>query len=124
MADRSTSQFGIDPALLSGKGWDLAVRRVLVDVKSDFVYAPHLSSVFKNAKEDLIKEVKADLKNGRFSPGTPITIEVPKSARMQVVPPGSRGPTFSRPGSILLPKDRLVYQYLADMAAPYRRKEN
>jgi hypothetical protein len=38
---------------------------------------------------------------------------------MRVVVPSRRGgPPFSRPGSILLPRDRLFYQALADQAAP------
>lgn len=38
---------------------------------------------------------------------------------MRVIVPSKRlGPNFSRPGSILLPTDRLLYQALADQAAP------
>ena len=37
---------------------------------------------------------------------------------MPTLPASGRGPSFSRPGSILLPKDRLLYQALADAAAP------
>ena len=123
MADRqSTNRFGIDPAILKTVDWGLARRRVLVDVRSDFIYAPHLSNVFRHASAELIVEVKSELNSGRFAPAPPIAIEVPKSSRMQVVPRGSRGPTFSRPGGILLPKDRLLYQALADQAAPLVEK--
>jgi len=119
MANRqSSNRFGIDQAILKTIDWNLASRRVLVDVRSDFIYAPHLSNVFRHASADLIEEVKSELNSGRFAPAPPITIDVPKSSRMQVVPRGSRGPTFSRPGGILLPKDRLLYQALADEAAP------
>ena len=120
MADRqSTNRFGIDPAVLGQLDWALAKNRILADIRSDFIYAPHISNVFRHAADDLIAEVASELKSGRYGPGAPITIDVPKSARMHVVPQGSRGPTFSRPGSILLPKDRLVYQMLADQAAPF-----
>src|SRR6266852_1053344 len=123
MANRqSTNRFGIDQTILNTMEWDLAIRRVLVDVRSDFIYAPHLSNVFRHASTELIGEVKSELSSGRFAPAPPITIEVPKSSRMHVVPRGSRGPTFSRPGGILLPKDRLLYQALADQAAPLVEK--
>jgi hypothetical protein len=115
---RTTNEFGIDPVALKSLDWPLAANRVLADVRSDFIYAPHISSVFRHAADDLTTMVAAELKSGRFAPGRPITIEVPKSSRMQVVPRGSRGPSFSRPGSILFPKDRLLYQVLADNAAP------
>jgi hypothetical protein len=123
MANRqSTNRFGIDPAILKTIDWELADRRVLVDVRSDFIYAPHLSSVFRHASAALIEEVKSELDSGRFAPALPITIEVPKSSRMQMAPVGSRGPTFSRAGGILLPKDRLLYQALGDQAAPLIEK--
>lgn len=119
MANRqSTNRFGIDPSILGTISWKLACRRVLVDVRSDFIYAPHLSNVFRHASTELIAEVSSELKSGRYAPTPPIAIDVPKSSRMQVMPRGGRGPTFSRPGGILLPKDRLVYQALADQAAP------
>jgi Reverse transcriptase (RNA-dependent DNA polymerase) len=115
---RSTNEFGIDAVALNSLDWPLAANRVLADVRSDFIYAPHISNIFRHAANDLITMVATELKSGRFAPSRPITIEVPKSSRMQAVPRGSRGPSFSRPGSILLPKDRLLYQVLADNAAP------
>jgi hypothetical protein len=49
----------------------------------------------------------------------PLTIEVAKSFRIRIAASSKRlGPSFSRPGSILLPHDRLLYQALADQAAP------
>ncbi len=63
--------------------------------------------------------MKSELKGGQYKPDLPLTIEVPKSNRMRVsVQPQRPGPAYSRPGSILLPKDRLLYQLLADKAAP------
>jgi hypothetical protein len=67
----------------------------------------------------LVKGLTAELKAGTYSPGMPLTIEVPKSFRIGVATQIKRlGPNFSRPGSILLPRDRLFYQALADQAAP------
>jgi hypothetical protein len=60
MADRqSTNRFGIDSAELKPLRWNLATSRVLVDVRSDFIYAPHISNVFRHAAEPLIEEVRS-----------------------------------------------------------------
>jgi hypothetical protein len=68
---------------------------------------------------DLISALKRELRSGNFSPGVPLTMEVPKSFRIRVAVQSKRfGPNYSRPGSILLPRDRLLYQCLADQAAP------
>jgi hypothetical protein len=111
--------FGLDSAMMPKIDWDLALSRISHDLRSDFIYAPHLGFIYAKAGEELIKEVKGALSNGQYSPGVPKTIEVPKSYRIRVaVNPGRLGPSFSRPGSILLPHDRLLYQILADQAAP------
>ena len=99
--------------------WDLALKRVTHDLRSDFIYAPHLSYIYNRAGDQLIGLLKQELSSGAFSPGVPLTIEVPKSFRIRVAVQSKRlGPSFSRPGSILLPRDRLFYQALADQAAP------
>jgi hypothetical protein len=119
MADiKAGEPFGIDGKALSAIDWELALSRVSHDLRSDFIYAPHLAFIYSKAGNELIDELKANLKDGTFSPGVPLTIEVPKSFRIRVAVSAKRlGPTFSRPGSILLPKDRLFYQALADQAA-------
>ena len=116
---KASTPFGIDPALLSNFDWTLALKRIVRDLRSDFVYAPHLALIYNKAGDDLAAQLKTDLKGGAFAPGVPITIEVPKSFRVRVARPSKRlGPNFSRPGSILLPSDRLLYQVLADQAGP------
>ena len=98
MADkRSTNEFGIDAVALNSLNWDLAAKRVLVDIRSDFIYAPHISNVFHHAADDLTTAVTTELKSGRFAPNRPVTIEVPKSSRMQVLPPGVAGRVFHAP---------------------------
>jgi hypothetical protein len=120
MADiKSGESFGIDESSAKHIDWNLALKRVVHDLRSDFIYAPHLAFIYSKAGDELIGQLKADLKAGAFSPNVPVTIEVPKSFRIRVAVNSKRlGPTFSRPGSILLPKDRLFYQALADQAAP------
>lgn len=120
MANLKLSEaFGLDPTILSAIDWPLALARIKHDLKSDFIYAPHIGFIYRKAGEELIAQVKDDLKKGGFNPGMPITIEVPKSFRIRVAVSSKRlGPSFYRPGSILLPRDRLLYQALADQAAP------
>ena len=110
--------FGLDQKFLGELDWDLAISRIVQDVRSDFIYAPHLSLIFSKAAAELKGLLISELKDGQFMPGLPITMEVPKSFRMQVAVASKRfGPSYSRPGSILLPKDRLLYQAFADQAA-------
>ena len=109
--------FGLDSTLVGKVNWQLSLDRVLNDLKSDFIYAPHFAFIFRKAGDELIQNLKNELKGGKFNPGLPITIEVPKSYRMRVAVSSKRlGPSFSRPGSILVPNDRLFYQMLADQA--------
>ena len=116
---KAGQSFGLDAAMISTIDWNLALKRILHDVRSDFIYAPHLSFIYRKAGAALIALLKKELKAGTFNASVPLTIEVPKSYRMRVVAPAKRlGPSFSRPGSILLPHDRLLYQALADYAAP------
>lgn len=111
--------FGLDSSLLSQIDWKLSLSRVTHDLRSDFVYAPHLAYIYHRAGDRLIAELQKQLKDGKFAPGLPVTIEVPKSYRVKVNVQSKRlGPSFSRPGSILLPLDRMLYQALADHAAP------
>lgn len=116
--------FGLDGAVMAKIDWQLALKRISHDLRSDFIYAPHIGFIYAKAGDELIQEVRAALSKGAYSPGVPITIEVPKSFRIQVaVNPVRLGPSFSRPGSILLPHDRLLYQILADQAAPIVQKK-
>lgn len=118
MSKKNKQAFGIDPAVLAQFDWSLARDRVINDMKSDFIYAPHIGRIFRSGFNRLKDTVEKELKNGEFSPSLPITIDVPKSTRMRALSLQRLGPTFSRPGSILMPKDRLLYQILADSAAP------
>lgn len=111
--------FGLDPEWIKKIDWQLALKRVTQDLRSDFVYAPHLGFLYAKVGDQLAAQVMKELEDGKFSPGVPMTIEVPKTFRIQVAVPSKRlGPSYSRPGSILMPKDRLLYQALADQAAP------
>jgi hypothetical protein len=111
--------FGMDRAMLQSIDWTLALKRVTHDLRTDFIYAPHLGFIYNRSGTQLISDLTNQLNAGRYTNGLPLTIEVPKSFRIRVAGPvGRLGPAFSRPGSILLPYDRLFYQALADQAAP------
>jgi len=115
MADVKLGEpFGMEAGALSNIDFDLSIKRILSDVKTDFIYAPHLSLIYSRAGEALKEIVIGELKSGRFSPGLPISIEVPKTFRIPVESRMRLGPAYSRLGSILMPKDRLLYQALAD----------
>jgi hypothetical protein len=113
------TQFGLDSDLLKRIDWELALARIIQDLRSDFIYAPHLSFIYRKAQDRLIDRVRSRLASGTYSVGLPLTIEVPKTYRIRVKASIRRlGPSYSRPGSILLPHDRLLYQALADQAGP------
>lgn len=118
MGDIKTGEpFGLDKAAIKKIDWVLALKRIRQDLRTDFIYAPHISFLYQKAGEELIERLKGELSAGTFSPGIPITVEVPKPFRIRVAVQSSRlGPNYSRPGSILLPRDRLLYQALADEA--------
>ena len=112
------AQLGLDGIQIKAIDWPLAVKRIVHDVRSDFIYAPHLAFLYTHAGAELIAALKVELTNGTYAPTLPLTIEVPKGSRMRISGSARQGPAYSRPGSILLPKDRLFYQALADAAAP------
>ena len=113
------ASFGLDPELIPKIDWHRASKRVIHGLRSDFIWSPHIHFLYAHLAEDVIDLTKDGLKGGVFHPGIPLTIEVPKSFRIKVGGPLSKrlGPSFSRPGSVLPPKDRLFYQVLADEAA-------
>ena len=111
---------GLDPDLVKSINWPLALKRISMDVRTDFIHAPHISVIYAQAGDSLVEQVTRELRAGAFRSGEPVTVEVPKTFRIAVADPRKRvfGPNYSRPGSILLPSDRLFYQVLADQAAP------
>jgi hypothetical protein len=96
---------GLDPAIINKIDFNKSINRIISDTKTDFIFAPHLNLIYKYGSEDLIELLKKKLKNGSFECSLPITLDVPKKSML------------SRPGSILLPLDRLVYQILIDLIA-------
>lgn len=116
MAEKSV--FGIDKSALDKLDFELATKRILSDVRSDFILAPHLSCIYADCKEDLIQDVRKLVLSGGFSPSLPITIDVPKKQRIKPIGVKRKPPNFVRPGGILYPRDRLLLQAIADVAQP------
>jgi hypothetical protein len=121
MAEKST--FGLDSKFAATINWDLAISRIISDIRSDFILAPHLSCVFSDSADILVADVKAALSSGKFSPQLPITIDIPKKQRIRVNGLKRQAPNFVRSGGILFPNDRLVYQVIADIAQPIIEKK-
>jgi len=97
---------GLDRAALDEINFELAINRIQVDVRTDFIIAPHFNYIFVKAGDELCSRAFELLKSGRYEPALPITLCIPKP----------RG--FTRPGSILKPIDRLIYQAIADNISP------
>jgi hypothetical protein len=97
---------GLDGILLNKLNYKRAINRIANDTLHDFIFAPHYSAIFKYASEELWNTLKQPLNSGVYNPQLPITIEVPKKSGL------------TRPGSILNPIDRLLYQCIADEIAP------
>jgi hypothetical protein len=93
---------GLDRAIIDQIDLDSVVAHVKADIRSDFILAPHYNAIFNRAGGDLWDHLRQQLRAGRYQPDLPITMSVPKER------------FFTRPGSILRPPDRLLYQALID----------
>ena len=97
---------GLDPAVLARFDKDQAIGRIRTDIRTDFISAPQYKLIFDVIADDLWDDAIGQLRAGGYNPSPLITAEVPKPSRM------------TRPGSIMSPLDRLVYQALVDHMAP------
>jgi len=110
-ANDRRSTVGLDAGLVNAIDWNTAALRVTHNTQADFAHSPHYRAIFIHAAEDLIDKARQLLTSGRYSPQLPLTIAVPK-------PHG-----FMRPGTILSPIDRLIYQAVVDVLAPHVEKQ-
>src|SRR5680860_1197812 len=93
---------GLDKKIIDEIDWKSAASNIITDLRSDFILSPHFDLVFEHNSEKLIEQTSSDLRAGRYNPRLPITFSVLK------------GRFLTRPGSILEPADRLVYQALVE----------
>lgn len=78
------------------------IAHVKAVIRSDFILAPHYNVVFDRADDELWEQLRQQLRAGAYQPDLPITMSVPKER------------FFTRPGSILQPADRFIYEALID----------
>ena len=96
---------GVDDKVTKSSNYDQAVKRILTDINTDFIFAPHFRYIYKNASKFLAHKLNEELGSSKFNFSLPLTMDIPKSSGL------------TRPGAILYPKDRLLYQVLADNMA-------
>lgn len=102
---------GLAQDVIAGIDWLRVAANIQVDVRSDFVLAPHLDLIYRNCSEELADRLVTLLRNGNYQCQLPITMSVPKQGQL------------TRPGSILLPYDRLLYQALIENMLPSIEQE-
>jgi retron-type reverse transcriptase len=93
---------GLDRKIVAQLDHEGIIAHVKADIRSDFILAPHYNVIFNRAGDDLWEQLSQQLRSGTYQPELPITMSVPKER------------FFTRPGSILRPADRLLYQGLVD----------
>jgi len=98
---------GLDRSIVRKLNAERALARVRFDMKSDLILAPHYQAIFDEVGEDLWEELTASLSSGGYQARLPVTAEMPKDTGI------------TRPVSILPPMDRVLYQALADLLAPF-----
>ncbi len=93
---------GLDRKILRQIDHDGVLTHVKADIRSDFILAPHYNGIISRAGDELWDQLSRQLRAGSYEPELPVTMSVPKER------------WFSRPGSILKPYDRFLYQALTD----------
>jgi hypothetical protein len=93
---------GLDRKIIAQIDHKSVIAHVKADIRSDFILAPHYNTIFNLAADELWDQLAQQLRSGTYQPELPITMSVPKER------------FFTRPGSILRPSDRFMYQALAD----------
>ena len=95
---------GLDRRIIGEIDHASVIAHMKADIRSDFILAPHFNAVINRAGDDLWEQLRQQLGAGTYQPDLPITMSVPKER------------FFTRPGSILRPPDRYLYQALVDHA--------
>ncbi len=93
---------GLDRNIIRQIDHESVIAHVRSDTRSDFILAPHYNAIFNRAGGDLWEQLSQNLRSGTYEPELPVTMSVPKER------------FFTRPGSILRPTDRFLYQALLD----------
>lgn len=108
--------FGLDSILVKKFKNELDVQSVRIDQVSDFFILPQLDVIYNYCGDKLKDLVSSRLSKSNYGPKSPIEMEIPKSARVSSRASAMIGPNYFRPGSVLLPEDRLIYHFIAQEA--------
>jgi hypothetical protein len=108
--------FGLDDKFTKKLVKELNVSHIRNDEASDFFFLPQLDAIYQHCGEKLKKLVVEKLGKSSYGPKPPIEMEIPKGARVFARTTSIIGPNYFRPGSTLLPEDRVVYHFLAQEA--------
>ena len=69
---------GLDSTILAGIDHANVIERVKLDIRDDFILAPHYNAIFLSAGDELWSRLEYLLKSGSYSPELPHTISIPK----------------------------------------------
>ena len=108
--------FGLDNSLVKKLKKELDVADVRRDQATDFFVLPQLDVIYHYCGDKLKSLVATKLGNSTYGPKPPIDMEIPKGARVSAKTTAVIGPNYFRPGSTLLPEDRIVYHFIAQEA--------
>lgn len=111
------ANFGLDNKFVSELK-KLSIEHVRADQSTDFFILPQLDLIYKFCGDDLKKSIASKLSSSSYGPKSPIEMEIPKSTRVQSKTISVKTPNYFRPGTILLPEDRIIYHFIASQAAP------
>ncbi|UYY59751.1 RNA-directed DNA polymerase [Sphingomonas sp. S2-65] len=110
--------FGLDKPIVTKMVNDLDVAHVRQDQFSDFFILPQLDAIYAHCADKLKQSVATKLNASSYGPKPPIELEVPKSLRVSAKSASIIGPNYFRPGTVLYPEDRILYHFIAQVAAP------
>jgi hypothetical protein len=96
---------GLDQSFLNQIDFSLSSSRIVQDIGTDFILAPHLKAIHLYAKDEVVDRLSRKLRDGIFNFSLPLVLAIPKPSGL------------TRPGAILFPLDRLLYQILSDTMA-------
>jgi hypothetical protein len=114
--------FGLDGPLIKQLKKELDVSRVRQDQFNDFFVLPQIDALYVHCADNLKELVGSKLSKSAYGPKSPIEMEVPKGSRVSSKLSPIIGPNYFRPGTVLLPEDRIVYHFIGQEAQPIAEK--
>ncbi|GAA4715541.1 RNA-directed DNA polymerase [Sphingomonas lutea] len=114
--------FGLDGPLIKRLKKEVDVGRVRQDQFNDFFVLPQLDAIYVHCADKLKDLVAEKLSKSAYGPKSPIEMEVPKGTRVSTRQAPIIGPNYFRPGTVLLPEDRIVYHFIGQEAQPIAEK--